>query len=246
MDAAEYNAERRRNSPGQMGRNSRERGFNNVDPVHDVEEKAEERIRQAELLKAKMFDVAGKSKKCTAEIDEGIMLIGSLLDEVLIQKIKDGRYVDSAKLVLKDKVAEEDNNRLELVHKPGKGTFYVPASNRELSNISNIGKWDQAFRIYLKVYSSYHPNRAAELVEYSHVIHGAAGIFIWQNVYNYDKHFRIHMGNNPTRNWGIILQQAWSFYLTDKISTSVNPISQFSPASQKKSEGPRKEWENMS
>ena len=43
-------------------------------------------------------------------------------------------------------------------------------------------------------------------------------MFSWSNVYSYDKLFRMHIAKHPLHNWGIILQQAWSFCLTDKIS----------------------------
>lgn len=43
-------------------------------------------------------------------------------------------------------------------------------------------------------------------------------MYQWDNVYTYDKEFRIHMSHYPQRNWSIILQQAWSMYLNDKIS----------------------------
>ena len=41
--------------------------------------------------------------------------------------------------------------------------------------------------------------------------------FTWDNIYRYDKEFRMHLSNFPQRNWGIILQQAWSVYLKDSI-----------------------------
>ena len=41
--------------------------------------------------------------------------------------------------------------------------------------------------------------------------------FVWDNVYLYDKEFRIHMSHFPGRSWAIILQQAWILRLKDKI-----------------------------
>ena len=59
--------------------------------------------------------------------------------------------------------------------------------------------------------------RAAELVQYNHIIHTAASTYIWDNVYVYDKEFRMHLANFPQRSWSIILQQAWAICLKDKI-----------------------------
>ena len=55
-----------------------------------------------------------------------------------------------------------------------------------------------------------------QLIQYNHVICTASTTFTWENVYSYDKEFRAHMGNYPGRNWGIILQQAWSMCLKDR------------------------------
>ena len=33
----------------------------------------------------------------------------------------------------------------------------------------------------------------------------------------YDKEFRMHVSNFPQRSWAVILQQAWSMYLKDRI-----------------------------
>ena len=90
----------------------------------------------------------------------------------------------------------------------------------ESSSISSFQKWEQAFRIYSNVYSQFNPNRSAELIEYNHIIHTISQNYTWENVYMYDKDFRLHMSHRPQRNWNIILQQAWSLRLKDKINSS--------------------------
>ena len=47
-------------------------------------------------------------------------------------------------------------------------------------------------------------------------------MFTWNNVYNYDRQFRIFISEHPKRNWGIILQKAWTFFLNEKLSQGVN------------------------
>ena len=47
----------------------------------------------------------------------------------------------------------------------------------------------------------------------------AAQSYISDNVYLYDKDFRIHMAKHPTRSWSIILQQAWAVRLREKIKS---------------------------
>ena len=55
------------------------------------------------------------------------------------------------------------------------------------------------------------------MLQYSDIIHHASQLFIWENVYAYDIDFRIHMSKHPERSWGIILQQAWSLQLQDRV-----------------------------
>ena len=64
----------------------------------------------------------------------------------------------------------------------------------------------------------YHPERAAELMEYSHVIHDAAMTFTWLNIYRYDKDFRIHMSHHNDRSWAKILTKAYQFRLKDRLT----------------------------
>ena len=89
-------------------------------------------------------------------------------------------------------------------------TYWVPVSDRNSATISNIAKWEEAFRIFSRIYTEGNPSRAIELIQYNHIIHEAALEYPWESVYAYDREFHIHMSKYPSRNWGIILQQAWT------------------------------------
>ena len=107
---------------------------------------------------------------------------------------------------------------MELINKGGQ-TFFVPVGDRDGSlAISNFQKWEQAFRIFSNVYLQQFPHKATELLQYNHIIFTALLSFTWHNVYTYDKEFRNHLVMFPECSWGIILQQAWSMCLKDKIS----------------------------
>ena len=202
------------------GRNHDDSQVDRNQMLRRVEEGADDWARTAERSKARIFEVSGNVPHipdlCTSSIDEDFMLLAVHIDENLAQKIAQGEYVNFAKLIQKDKLAMEEDNRLELVNRGG-CSFWVPVSEREVTSITSISRWDQAFRVYLKIYTKANPTRAEELVEYSFVIHSASEVFSWPNVYFYDKLFRLHLAKHPQRNWGIILQQAWSFCLTEKI-----------------------------
>ena len=104
-----------------------------------------------------------------------------------------------------------------MVSKGGQ-TYWVPAVDKEMVSINSIERWNQAFRVYTKIFMKGNPTRGEELLEYSYVINSIAGTYSWNNVYKYDKLFRLHMAKHKGRNWEVILQQAWAFCLTNKIS----------------------------
>ena len=94
---------------------------------------------------------------------------------------------------------------MEMVNHGGL-SYWVPISDRNDQNISSIAKWEEAFHIYTEG----NPSHAIELIQYNHITHEAALDYPWDSVYAYDHEFRIHMSKYPNRNWGIILQQAWT------------------------------------
>ena len=176
------------------------------------EEWVNQKIKDAEAAKVVMFPIVGKDNlneknfSHTALIGERYMVVGSHLDGSMINKIKNGEYIDFGKLIPQDRVVVEKDQRLEMILKNGHA-FYVPVS--ESSNISNFHKWEQAFRVFSNVYTRFYPDRSTKLIKYNHIIHTISQSYTWENVYMYDKDFRLHMSDHPQRNWNIILQQAW-------------------------------------
>ena len=142
--------------------------------------------------------------------------MASHLDPATRQKIINHEFVDFAKLLPpRDRKfnANEDEQLMRLINKGGQA-FYALVENG--SAISSYGKWEQAFRVFLDVYNSKFPTRATELIQYNHIIFMASVTYAWENMYTYDQEFRRHMSQNPSRNWGIILQQAYMLYLKDR------------------------------
>ena len=155
----------------------------------------------------------------SALLDEDYLQVGNYVDEITRNKIARGEYVDFAKLMPKDKLTSEDDNHMEMVNKGGM-SYWVPMSDRDNINISSYSKWEQAFRVFSNIYNQAFPNRSGELIQYHHTIFTASQTFAWDNVYRYDREFRIHMSRHHTRKWSVILQQAWSMFLKDKISSN--------------------------
>ena len=125
-------------------------------------------------------------------VDKEYAIIGAHVDKSIRKKIIVGDYVDFSRLISHDRLIQENDKRMEIVSKNGQ-TYFQPVSERETGNINSLVKWDQAYRVFCAIYTEIHPNRANELLQYSHIIHHAANLFIWENVYAYDMDFRIHM-----------------------------------------------------
>ena len=74
--------------------------------------------------------------------------------------------------------------------------------------------------IFSNIFTKFHPHRVGELIQYNHVIYSISLTYTWENVYAYDKEFRMHIARHPERSWAIILQQAWSMRLRDRLHKS--------------------------
>ena len=155
-------------------------------------------------------------------VDEDYLLVSAHVDESIQQKIANQQYIDFSKLIPRDRILVEEESRLELVNRGGRTYFVLAAASTDAMAITSFSWWEQSFRVFATIFTNYFPNRASELLQYNHLIHTASLSFSCDNVYAYDKYFRIHMSRYPNRSWGIILQQAWSVRLKDKINHSGN------------------------
>ena len=110
----------------------------------------------------------------------------------------------------------DEQQFMQIVNRDGAAGF-VSMTDRSYQ-ISSYSRWEQAFRVYSDVYTGRYPNRATELIQYNHTIHTASLSYVWDNVYTYDIEFRKHMFLHLNRNWGIILNMAWTMCVKDRIS----------------------------
>ena len=183
--------------------------------VPNALEQAEQIIVDAEKAKARLYDLKGKAFNNSAFYDENYQMIDSHVEETLKKKIIIFEYVDFGKLLSK-KGSREDDNRMEIVNKNGM-MFLSPVADRDNMRVSNYSRWEQAFRVYSNVLTTRFPHKSPELLQYNHTIHTAAMSYHWENVYSYDKEFRHHIARYPARSWSIILQQAWTMLLKDRL-----------------------------
>ena len=166
---------------------------------------AEERIiKEAESAKARIADVPGRFKTTqnnlsySAVIDKDYMLVASHLDSSLKEKIINHEYVDFSKLLKKEKWAQDEEQKMVMINKGG-FSYWSPVADKSTA-IHSYARWEQAFRVYLDVYTTRYPERANELIQYNHIINSTAQSYLWDNVYAYDREFRRHMERHPLRN----------------------------------------------
>ena len=162
---------------------------------------AAERIKEAEASKLQMIGSKGNNIPSlnnnfpvhSALYDDEYQIIGGNVDSALQSKIINHEYVDFSRLLPKDRVQGHDDHRMELISKGGQ-TYFVPVADCEMINISNFNRWEQAFRVFSNIYTKQYPHKATELIQYNQVIFTAAQSFTWDNVYQYDKEFRLASG----------------------------------------------------
>ena len=169
-----------------------------------------------------MLSIPGELNKTIniSVIDQDYQMIDSHVEDSIQKKIINLEYVDFSKLLPTHRSArdEDDGQRLEIVNKNGQ-SFLSPVSECEKVSITSFAKWEQAFRIFSNVLTTRHPDKAPELLQYNYTIHNAATSFVWDNVCAYDHEFHRHISQHPYRSWSVILQQAWTMLLRDRIHT---------------------------
>ena len=154
--------------------------------------------------------------------DDNYFHLACHVDENLKEKIEHGEFVDLEKLLPKQRPHKSGGERLEWISKDGM-TYLVPAQDRE-NCISNIRKWDQAFRVYATIYCNANPGRAGEIWQYIYVIHSAASTFQWDNVAYYDFTFRQMMHDRPNRKWNKTYVELWQLVMRDPIVKSTGAV----------------------
>ena len=170
--------------------------------------KGQQMVCDAEASKARVVGVAGKDLNLnaflhSAFVDDEYLVIGSHVDESLCNKIVNHEYVDFAWLLPRDRVSIEEDQQMQLINQDGM-TYWAPVADRDLNSVSSFAKWETAFRVFANIYMTQYPNKAAELIQYSHVIHTASLSYVCDNVYLYNKEFRLHLSQHPPRSWSVI------------------------------------------
>ena len=186
---------------------------------------ARERILEAEKYKANIEIPKGKSDFCDqvetahriSDDDDEFLHLTCHVDAAVIEKVETKQFVELDPFYPKnDSSHYRDDNRLDMVNRAGQ-VYWVPHVDRR-QKIYNLHTWDQAFRVYMAIYTKKFPNEAAEMAQYVHTIHHAAEKYTWQNVAYYDYTFRKNMAKHPNRSWAKTFVHMWNIALCDPIN----------------------------
>ena len=167
-------------------------------------------ILEAEQYKAKIEVPKGRSLD-DKEMDDDFFHLSCHIEPGLRTKIENGEFIELEKLLPRNNIDGDSEDRMELVNKDGQ-IFFVPASSRD-NKIRNVRRWEQAFRVYAAIYSAANPHRAHEIWQYVYVINSAASCYVWEEVAQYDFMFRQLMARNPGRSWAVTYTQMWQMTL---------------------------------
>ena len=151
--------------------------------------------------------------------DDNFMVSTCHVEPSLIEKIELGKAIALSKLInksLKDE-REETELKMELLNRDGQ--CYWSAVKDKDNKITGVKKWEQAFRVYMSIYSKANPTRSSEILAYADIISNAAASYTWENVSNYDFYFRKLMERHPERSWARIHNQLWSLMMKDHIQS---------------------------
>ena len=120
---------------------------------------------------------------------------------------------------------QEEDNRLTFINEGESWIMLMDECDTSDETINSYIKWHAAFRAYSDILTERFPEKATELFQYEHIIHAASQTFVWENVYCYDKAFRIHFSEFPDRTWSIILHQTYTTKLKEKLRGEQNYFS---------------------
>ena len=163
-----------------------------VQQDNERRESLEKLIMDAERARAEIYKPTGKRNLSIVGMDDDFFHHSSHLDNTLIQKI-----VDLEKLLPKDKILHNDG-RLQMVQTEGGGYMHLkPVTEKDPLVINSLRRWEQAFKIYVTIYTAAHPHCSSELFKHMYNIRSATSTFTWDNVYNYDITFRRLMAQYP-------------------------------------------------
>ena len=200
--------------------------------VREGRDLAEKLVVEAEQFKASVQPPKGDNNSISATFqnlrapelirfiaendDDDFFHLTCHVEAGLRRKIELGEFIDLDRLLprTRTQVLKGEQAMQQFVTKSG-ATYWGPPERD--SRITNVRRWEQAFRIYAAIFCNANPGRASEIFQYVYVINTAAVSFAWENVYFYDVTFRQLMAEKPNRSWAKTYTQLWNLAMCDHL-----------------------------
>lgn len=182
----------------------------------ESKERRDKILRDAELQRAQLL----KPGECNLRhliYDAQARNLGSHVDKATELQIMHGEFVELHTLLLRRSYQRFRTKRpaFTLVSSDeGKPSFVPDDDTKELNSYQ---KWEEAFEIFASIYIRGNPGRANELYEYKYDIRDAAQTYIWENVFDYDIEFRLHMARHKDRDWGARLTDKYQKFMKNHL-----------------------------
>lgn len=133
--------------------------------------------------------------------------LGHNVNEMIRQKIVEGKYVDLALLLKNSNIEDSASERIFLIGNDGQ----MQSKLKNTLKITSIEKWTDAFLIYLSVFTSVHTSKYQDMLKYMHDVRTGAGRSSGWKIY--DEQFRLKLAMDPTKSWSAIDTELWVMYM---------------------------------
>lgn len=174
-------------------------------------------LLDAELHRAQLLQ-PGKCNLSHLIYDAKHKSLGSHVDKAMQIKIVKNEYIELKDLLPPRRKGRRFKDSKPAMHLINEGGHSKWVKEDDDSFISSYKKWEEAFEIYASIYIKGYPHRANELYDYKHCIRDAANTYIWENVFDYDVEFRLHMAScKGNRSWSAKLDYEYSRFMKNLI-----------------------------
>lgn len=183
----------------------------------ESKERRDKILLDAELHRAQLLK-PGKFNLNHLIYDANHKSLGSHVDDAMVAHIISGDFIELKDLVPKSRPFHfrASQPEMKLINVKGKQRWVEEEDTQVLSSYK---KWEEAFEIYASIYVRGHPHHADELYDYKYSIRDAAATYVWENVFDYDVEFRLHMARcKHNRSWSARLDCEYNRLLKNHIS----------------------------
>ena len=89
---------------------------------------------------------------------EDYLIVTAHVDENLGRRVRNGEFIDFARLLPRDRVQMQQDNKIELINQNGHLICTSATEQSSVFNILSFQRWEQAFRVFSNIYTRHFQN----------------------------------------------------------------------------------------